>query len=338
VLAIVHEILTRRALGLEPGSPVSAEQQQLWLTRELEGREYEEYRHPWSGGVVARSGELAIARDDFATYLRTMIPQEEVVDACYHLLLGEEALRRMPDLAPTAVSQAVEEEIGRRRELAQANPLYEGVGYERLLDAQGLSIEALRHDPSVRIAALSHLWIDRSHDDQALREVYGQEREFFDGLYGEGIELFALYKRISDETDPSSVEETQAELTRLRAEMEGLEDFKRLAAELSEDSTSAEQGGRLGVVTRGSINIPATIRSAAFEVLDEARGQERDGLAGSILGPLRIQGGAVLLCLGQRRPPPTWEGMAKNVHRELRRRFIEELLPRSAVTTWMDSR
>jgi len=40
----------------------------------------------------------------------------------------------------------------------------------------------------------------------------------------------------------------------------------------------------------------------------------------------------VLLWLGPRRPAPTWDVMARYVQLELRRHFIEEVLPRESVT------
>jgi hypothetical protein len=39
----------------------------------------------------------------------------------------------------------------------------------------------------------------------------------------------------------------------------------------------------------------------------------------------------VLLWFGARRPAPSWETMASHVHRELRKRFVDEVLPRSSV-------
>ncbi len=50
------------------------------------------------------------------------------------------------------------------------------------------------------------------------------------------------------------------------------------------------------------------------------------------MGPISVSNGAVLLWLGQRRPAPTWEVMSGYVQRELRRRFLEEALPRASVS------
>jgi hypothetical protein len=41
----------------------------------------------------------------------------------------------------------------------------------------------------------------------------------------------------------------------------------------------------------------------------------------------------MLLWLGERRPGASWDTMQKHVHRELRKRFVEEVLPRSRLST-----
>ena len=73
-----------------------------------------------------------------------------------------------------------------------------------------------------------------------------------------------------------------------------------------------------------------------FAALDAARSAGVDDVTGTILGPLRFSGGALLLALGQRRPAPTWEEMATKVQGELRRRFLVELLPPDSVVTWLN--
>jgi len=66
--------------------------------------------------------------------------------------------------------------------------------------------------------------------------------------------------------------------------------------------------------------------------------RESGDVVGRVLGPLRIQGGVVLVQLGERRAVPSWDDMSAHVHRELRRRFLDELLQPSQVATWLDAR
>ncbi len=98
------------------------------------------------------------------------------------------------------------------------------------------------------------------------------------------------------------------------------------------DALTREQGGEMGWVTRGLASVPEAIRARAFRALTEAKGP----VHGTILGPVRMQGACLLLCLGERRPAPSWETMSRNVHGELRRRFLDGVVPKSSVATWSD--
>lgn len=340
-LAILHEELTRRALGLGPDQPASAEQQRVWLDSVMAQLEIEQLPHPWTEGVVVRLGEQVIARPEFSRHLRTVLPRDDLETACHQLLLEKRVRARMPDMAEAALERAIEQEIDRRREQAQADERYKGARYEDLLSAQGLSLESLRRDPAVRVAALARIWIERTCDEQTLRRVYADEREAFDGRFGEAIEVSALLlkaARFKNDLNPRTFEEAESELRDLRSRMQGAEDFQRLSALHSEDPVTREHGGRLGLVTRGVSNIPAPIREATFSTLEGAQSAGGGEVAGTILGPLRVQGGVVLVLLGARRPAPTWEVMSAHVQREMRRRFLDELLPRGSVATWLDSR
>ena len=77
------------------------------------------------------------------------------------------------------------------------------------------------------------------------------------------------------------------------------------------------------------------MRDAVWQAVDAAA--EGAALEGSLIGPVRIQGGVLLGSLGAFRPAPTWEEMAAHVHRELRRRLIEDLLPRGSAALWLDA-
>jgi hypothetical protein len=50
-----------------------------------------------------------------------------------------------------------------------------------------------------------------------------------------------------------------------------------------------------------------------------------------------MQGGVLLGRIGVHRPAPTWEEMSGHVHRELRRRLLEDLLPRGSAAFWLDA-
>ena len=333
-LAIVHEMLAREALGIPDDAPITGEQQSMWLQGLLAEREYTEEPHPYAEGIVARSGTLTISREELASQLIQKLSDELLEEACYQLLLEKCVLSRMPDLSPEAIEAAVEAEIDKRRAEAEANPDYKGLGYEALLGAQGLTLDGVRRDPAIRVAALSQFWLERAHTEEDLKEAYQAEQALYDGLFGEGVEVNVLLlkaARFKNELNPRTFEDADSELAELRSRMQGMEDFQRLVRVHSEDPLSRENGGRLGVVTRGAPRVPEQIRDAVFEVLDDAEGEVR----GQIVGPVHVQGASALLCLGQRRRAPVWAEMKVYVETEKRRRFLEEQLLPQEVTTWL---
>ena len=334
-LSLVQEVLARRALGIPDGDPVTAEQQTAWLDTLIEVRGLETVPRPWPEGIAARCGDLVVTTDELVREVRGRLPDDTLRTACFELLLERRVLERMPDLNAETIERAVDAEIARRKAQAEANPEYGGLGYSQLLAARGLTLDVVRRDSAVRAAALSHLWVERGFDQDELRAVYESERSEFDGRFGEGVAVARIQLVAGERKNtlvPRTYEEAEDELTALRARIGGTEDFLRLAAELNEKAGARGQDSEVGVVTRLAGGLPAPLRAAVFEVLDQDPGD----VSGRVLGPFRVQGAVLLVCLGARRPAPTWEEMSSLVARDLRRRFLDESLPRRTLRTWLD--
>ncbi|MFT5199419.1 MAG: hypothetical protein ACI87O_002088 [Planctomycetota bacterium] len=333
-LSLIQESLTLKALGLPEGSEINAEKQQLWLESEMEALGYEEMPAFWEGGLVCTLGPITVTTAEFGQHLRDQLEVKDIRQACYEALLLKKIRARFPDLAPSAEAQAIEGEIHQRRQDVEANPRYEGVKYEELLQAQGISPKSLQMDPALRSAALSRLWVARTCDDACLREFYAAERENFDGHFGEGVETFAILLKaaqVKNEMNPRTFEEAENTLEELRGDIKGLEDFKRIAGVRTDDVNARAAGGLIGWVRRRTAGVDPAIRQAVCDGLDATPGQ----VQGTIIGPVRVQGGVVMICLGLRAPAPTWEIMSINVQRELRRRFMVEQLPPTELECWL---
>lgn len=339
-LAMVHEALTRRALGLSDDVALTADQQQLWLETTLRERGYEERPHPWTDGVVCVSGDVTITRDQLGAHLRSQVQDADKREALYLVLLERAVRARMPEVTDEGLQRALDRELERRAAEAQANPAYQGASYEQLLDARGLSIEAVRRDPAIRSAALAHEAVDRAHDNESLMAVYDEERAYFDGLFGESVEVRVCFRNASPrEDDPlrPSFTKVEAEMAEMLAAIENPADFARVIEIHSEDRTTRENGGLVGRFTRGTPGVPEALREAVFAELERREGEELEA-EGALLGPVRLQNGVVLAQISKRQPAPTWETMRGHVHRELRRRFLEESLSRDSVVTYLDTK
>lgn len=338
-VGMLQEELARRALGLEAGAEVSPDAVKLWTQEAFTEREYKEFVPPWTDGIVAKGTGFSITAHDFVQYLRRRLPPEDVRRDCYEFLLCRRVRARMPDATPAKVDEYVKQEIERRKREAALNPRNKGLSYEKLLTAEGLSIETLAHDPGVVASALSKLWIDRNYTAETLRRSYQDERALYDDQFGEAIDVSLLFVRAAqfkNELIPRSFPEAEKLLQQFAPGIKSVEDFQKLAKQNSEDAATRDSGGSLGWITAGSTAAPAEVRAEVKKRLAAVPTPAQ--LAGEgLVGPLRTPTGCVLLWLGARRPAPAWETMAGYVQRELRRRFLEEALPRESVTYNLDS-
>jgi len=337
VLSFVQETLTRRALGLDDRAEVKGEQQELWMDEAMRDREYRELPPPWTDGIVARCSDFTIQVQDLVRTLRRRLPPADLHEDCYQMLLLQRVLAKMPDLAPKTLDKAIDDEIARRRDDAAADPRNKGVSWEKLVAAQGNVLDTIRDDPAIRIAALARLWVDRTAGPDGLKRTYEADRAHFDGQYGAAIETSMVYLRgaqFKNDLNPRSFQDAEGELAKLAKDIRSFEDFQRLARERSEDAVTRASGGALGLVSAGSERVPVEIRDAVAKALHApaGAGAGRDP-AQSLVGPIRVPTGATLLWLGARRETPTWDTMAVQVHRELRKKFLDETLPRTSVVT-----
>lgn len=337
-LSLVHEELTRRALEIPAGTEVTPDQQELWLQNQLKERGTQAEEFPWTKGVVVTSGDLTITRDEFAAHIRSETPENEQREACYLLLLERAVRARMPELGEAGAAAALDREMERRRAEAEADPKFRGAAYEQILTARGLSVEAVRRDPAIQAAALAHEAVDREHDDESLRAEYEKERRRFDSLFGEAVEVRILYMNASPRPDDPlrpSFKAVEEKLRELREGIRSPEDFLAAVEIHSQDRGTRERKGLLGNLSRAGDSADlAGLRQAAFAVVDRAP----DACAGEVFGPVRLTNGAALAMLGDRIPAPTWPQMRKNVHQDLRRRFLEATLVREQVVSYLDAK
>lgn len=337
-LAMIHEALTRQALGLKKSSPITPDQQQLWLENTLKERGYKALEHPWSNGIVAESGDISITRQEFAQHLRDEIVDEEQREACFVILLERAVRKLMPEVSDVGAEAALDREIERRQRKAAADPKFQGASYDQVLNARGLSLDSLRRDPAIRAAALAHDFVDRKHNAASIRQLYETERARFDSRFGEAVEVRILYKNASQRSDDplrDSFSKVEKELESMRDAMEGPDDFLGAVEIHSQDRETRKRKGLLGTLTRhGNSGEWANLREASFKVVDE----DPDNCKGKILGPVRLTNGVVLVMLGGRTPAPTWPEMAKRVHQDQRRQFMERALTRDQVATYLDAK
>lgn len=335
-VAIVQERLTREALGIGGDEPVSGDQQQIWLGQEMTRRGLEAPPPPWDDGVVARCGDVVVRVEDYVAALRHQLPLDELRETCHQLLLARLAEQRLGTVPPGEMERALDREFQRRRSEAEADPKYQGVSYESLLEARGLTVESMRRDPSVRVAALAALWVEREFGEAGLRETYARERAYFDGTYGEAVRGRALVlkaARFKNDMNPRTFDEADAILHRLADQVTDEESMIELVRTHADDPNDRTAGGDTGWITRLDPRVSDELREALFAALTPDGRVPDDGV---LLGPLHTQASALLFWLSEARPTPPWEEMAEHVARVLRKRFLDDLFAPEAMATYLD--
>ena len=346
-VAVLQAKLARIDLGIPPDDPVSGEQQEMWIEAQISERGLEELPAPWQEGVVLRNGDVEIQRDEFIEFLRGRLDPADIYKGLLEILRVKLMKDRMPDLDPQALERAIDEEIQNRRREVQSDPRYKGIPYEQLLESQGILFDSWHRDPNVQTAALARLWVRRKYkQEDMLREVYENERQYFDGLYGEAIEASVFFLRASSEPNeliPRTYSEAEELLAKIAKELEKAANegstkaaFEARVDLMSENPASRKRKGYLGWITREGSSGPNPARAAIFEAYDSGawRPADPENSITRLVGPVRTSEGVLLLWLGDRRPAPTWNSMVVYVHKELRQRFIDEVLDERHVQTY----
>ncbi|HIG11115.1 MAG: peptidylprolyl isomerase [bacterium] len=337
--SVLQRELTRRALGIPAGGPVSGEQQEVWLSAQIGERGLVEHDAPWNDGLVLACADVSLSRDEFLVYLRKRVDRESLREGLVELLRVKNMRARMPDLTDGAFLRAVDEEILGRRNAVLADPAYQGIPYEQLLASQGIIFSLWAQDPSVQEGALARTWVERKYTPESLRLVYEDERELFDSIYGEAVETWVLFLRATERGNELLRDFNAAEriLSQVLANTSTKAGFMQRVQLLSEDKGSRNKEGLLGWITRPAS--PSPTREAIFEALDS--GAFKPNAPGDsptrLLGPVRTESGVLLLWLGRRRPAPAWSSMVVHVARELRQRFRDTALDARAVVTFFDA-
>lgn len=347
-LGLQQEALTRRALGLAADVKVTGAQQDQWLEQAMKERGVQLAPPPWTD-EVAHSGDVRIAPAEYASALRRELPVGDVREACYQLVLQQRLEARLDERTRAALPEALESSVARRRTEVERNPATQGVSWQQFLQAQGFDEGRFRMDPAVQIEALTRVLVDAANDEQALRAAYEREKEVYEGRYGEAVRTHLMFlsaktfdKLIAAENKeltpaqrlPRALEQCEQELKRLCTGIASLDDFKKKASLVNEDEELKKSSGDMGYVTRLDPRLKAEMREAIFA---NAEALGAPATPGRMIGPLRLPGGAAMLWLQERRASPGWDEMRARVHSELRRRLVNEVLPKADFRSFLDA-
>lgn len=353
VLSLMQEELVRISLGLPVGERPGVGPQNAWMDEILGSRETELFIDPLPtepDAPIARSNEVAITLREFQEHLRDELPRPFVEQAITQLVLQKRLFEQAGAIDAEQWHAAIEAELDRRRARHNQNPETQGVGYEQLLEAQGLSLEMLRRDPAVIVTALTSVLAWRqceaaaaengienmgdltAYRDAGRRLLYQAEQELFDGYFGEKLFLTSCVLRAQEVPDEVVTRSTAEGLRYLGDIAKGVPDkegFTLIVSKISEDANAAQTKGALGWFGREGSGLPEPIIDLVFDYW-EANGKP------GVAGPIEFPGGVALFWVGPYEPAPAWSVMSEAVQSELQARILNGALPGAGIHIFRD--
>lgn len=322
--SIAAEWMMRSDFGLEADDPLPEAKQNLWMQETR--RKGQVQLEGLAAGVAAEVEGRALSRVAWGLGIWGNLPrerQDKLLDEVILLILLEgEAERQKVEVT----AQDIREELEIRdrllhERLSGRGVSTEGVTYVGMLEAQGKKIgahlDSRRFQGEILLRKLAKLRFGQND----YQNFYARHRADFDQRFGHRIRAATIFLHTvpHDQQPVRTLDEARAELDGLRARLEEGDEtyaraFTRLARIYSEDEDSAVRGGDLGALTRDG-----AAQLGLEEVLFAAA-------AGSLVGPVSVEGGVHLLFVAQVLSAASFEQLRSTIEREARQRFGQSLL------------
>ena len=293
--SLLHEELVRRALEMTAEQKPTPEQLIDWSNKRTE--ELMAAASNATEGYALDLPPYRVSLPELGAVIRSALPPLRLREYLEQLVLEEILLQWAQQNSIVLGADVLEAEIAWRRKRVEENPAFSGMSYEKLLAAQGSSVETVRHSRELRASGLMRLYSEHEYDEAWFDRLDADEILKFDLQHGETREIsWLLLHTVKKKVDPLDLDfaEATAELISYREEMSSAADFYRLAKELSEHAPSRTNGGRLGWVHRAEPGVvDKNVLQAAFSLgIDE------------ISQPISLAGGMALVMCHQVRPSP----------------------------------
>lgn len=278
---MAQERVVRKELGVRAEEQISPELLKLWLQEQKKQQRVVIDADQLPSGTVARIGGSDLSLLDLGLLLLRISKDEDrerfVRQVAY--LDNIEALTRAAGITvtPTDLDRAIQQ----KRDDAANDPRYRGMTFDRLLDAQGLSVNALREQRVFRAQILLDKLALQRFPDSTLREQLAQDRQLVLDRVGPKRHLAIVFARALEEPNALVPDDFASARKRLEAARERLakEDFTNVARIESDHGPSKLNGGDIGWHRAVSAAAPGEVLAAGFstavgEVSTPVRGED----------------------------------------------------------------
>ncbi|MEC9047732.1 MAG: peptidylprolyl isomerase [Planctomycetota bacterium] len=319
---IAQERLVRKELGLPASETVSGDMIKLWVgeTRKRHRIETDPERLP-VGTAARMDGEAVPLIDLGLLLLRTSEDFER--DRFIRQVVYLESIEKMAaDLSLKIREEDLDRAVEARRAQAAKDPRFSQVKFEELLQAEGLSVAALRELRTFRSQILLDKLVLANYSDAALRRELQQSRDEVLALVGPRRRVGMIYVRALETPNAivtRSFAAAKEHLLQVRERI-AADGFAATASIESEHGASKRKGGDIGWHTAASKKLPAVIAKAAFALGDA-----------EVSMPLQDENGCYLVTVLDKEPTPNDDQLVERLRVLRGQQFSERILADAAV-------
>lgn len=267
-LALAHKRLVMDELELSDTSEVTPAHLALWLQQERASTPMVIDPKRLPGSVTARIGEHVISNIQFGELLLETMDLDDRKSRIRQIALARLLDARARSLGIEVSPEDARQEVLRNKRRIEADPRYQGLAYEKLLQIQGTSIEELARS-EVTVANIQQRRIVlREHPEEELRARLERERAAISKRHGAKRNIHIILLRASDppnELLPRNYADTLEFAEQLRSKINhGSLRFADAARRYSEEPNTKAHGGEVGMLGEIDKNLPPEIMEAAF--------------------------------------------------------------------------
>ncbi|MFN3240049.1 MAG: peptidylprolyl isomerase [Planctomycetota bacterium] len=314
---ISQERLVRKELGLPEKEKVSGDMLKLWIGEARKRHAIETDPDKLPIGTVAKMDDQNVPLMDLGMLLLRTSEDFERDRFIRQVIYLQSIEKQAEKLKLRVTDRDLDEAVEARRQQAKQDPRFSQVRLEDLLEAQGLTIDALRELRTFRSQILLDKLVLANFSDARLRQQIVEQRDEVMREVGPRRRIGLIYLRARKEPNAiitRSFEQARQQLLKVRERI-AKDGFAATASIESEHGASKRKGGDVGWHRASSKQLPEVIVKAAFAL----------GLA-EVSMPLQDENGCYLVTVLEQEPIPTDKELLQRLRVLRGKEFSENIL------------
>lgn len=262
--SLLHERLVRQDLKRGPDEAVTSAEQKAWTEQRIASLLAETRRAP--RGYALKTDLYVITEQELGATLHVTLARGRLLEYVQQLALQMYMDQWAEAMGHELTTQLIDAEIAWRRLRSEEM----GYPYEKLLQANGSSVQQVREGAELRAAAFLRLMAEERFDKEWFAELDPPTRQELENRFGETRKVhWMLLRSVAEKNEANPLdlthEEATAELQGYADKIKSLESFETHAEKYSEDEITRLKKGLLGWLHRSEKRFAPIIPESAFK-------------------------------------------------------------------------